>query len=243
MKAFKGLYPYLIVLAVFVLTLIITVVIVNSFILPTIIGKKSSVKLPNLIGKEIESAKSILKQNSLEVDKITEQYNDNYPAGIVINQIPKPFQFVKEGRAITLIVSKGGETLTVPYLVGKPLRNARIDLMNLGLSIGEIAYEYSESFGGDTIISQKISSGKQVPYGSSVDVVVSKGAELMVVVPQLNLLPLEEATKILLESKLQVGNITYVKNETFQPNTVINQNPSAGELLNENSFIDLTVTK
>ena len=65
----------------------------------------------------------------------------------------------------------------------------------------------------------------------------------MVVVPQLSLLPLEEAQNILVESKLQVGNITYIKNETFQPNTVINQTPAAGLLLKENSFIDLTVTK
>lgn len=243
MKSFKGIYPYLIVLSVFILTLIIAVVIVNSFILPTIIGQKASIKLPNMIGKKIEDAKVILNQNSLKIEKITEQYSENYPAGIVINQIPKPFQYVKEGRAISLIVSKGAETLTVPYLVGKPLRTARIDLMNLGLNIGDIVYEYSETYGIDTIISQKISSGKEVPFGSNVDVVVSKGTELMVVVPQLSLLPLEEAQNILVESKLQVGNITYIKNETFQPNTVINQTPAAGLLLKENSFIDLTVTK
>ncbi len=243
MKSFKEIYPYLIVLSVFVLTLIITVVIINSLILPTIIGQKASVKLPNFIGKKIEDAKKIINQNSLEIEKITEQYSENYAEGIVINQVPKPFQFVKEGRAVTLIVSKGAETLTVPYIVGKPLRTVRIDLMNMGLSVGDVDYEYSETYGSDTIISQKTSSGKQVPYGSSVDIVVSKGTELMVVVPQLSLLPLEEAQNILLESKLQVGNLTYIKNETFQPNTVINQNPAAGLLLKENSLIDLTVTK
>lgn len=243
MKSFKELYPYLIVLSVFILALIITVVIINSLILPTIIGQKASVKLPNLIGKKVEDAKVILNQNSLKIEKISEQYSENYPAGIVINQIPKPFQFVKEGRAVSLIVSKGAETLTVPYIVGKPLRTARIDLMNLGLNIGDIVYEYSETYGIDTIISQKVSSGNQVPFGSNIDVVVSKGAELMVVVPQLSLLPLEEAQNILNESKLQVGNITFIKNETFQPNTVINQTPAAGLLLKENSLIDLTVTK
>jgi beta-lactam-binding protein with PASTA domain len=62
-------------------------------------------------------------------------------------------------------------------------------------------------------------------------------------VPSLIGLSLEEAKKSLSESGLNLGNLNYIENETFMPNTVINQNPSPGALVKNLSNVNLTLSR
>jgi DNA polymerase-3 subunit gamma/tau len=83
----------------------------------------------------------------------------------------------------------------------------------------------------------------KVNFGKAVDIVVSRGSVDLVKVPFLEGLNLDNAIKLLNESELQVGNVVYVENQTYLPNTVLNQGIKAGVLVKKGSPIDLTVVK
>ena len=235
--------PYLIVFFSFCIVVILLIVSVDSLLLPALIHNKDTVPVPNVTGMAITEAEKVLAQNNLVVYKVIEQYSDKIDQGTVITQMPKPSQLVKVGRGLYLTVSKGQETVTVPYLTGQSTRAARILLKNKGLEIGNIEYASSDRYGPDTVISQKRPSGQNIQYGSFVDIIVSKGSESQVKVPNIIGLSYEEASKVLSESGLVTGNRTVVRNETYQSNTVVNQNPGSGELVNKGTSVNITTSK
>jgi beta-lactam-binding protein with PASTA domain len=185
----------------------------------------------------------LLIQKKLLLLKTTEQYNEKYPQGYVVSQIPKAKSFVKEGRHIYLVISKGRETVTAPYLIKQSLRYARLIMIKKGLQLGNITYHTSDSVGIDTIIAQKIYPGQNIPYGSSIDVVVSQGSGHMVKVPDLAGNPFADVEKVLSQSGLVLGSVSYGKSETFMPNTVISQTPSSGELIPKGAKVHIIVVR
>lgn len=241
--SFKKLLPYALVLISFCVALVLIVILIDNVILPNMIKERETVKMPKLIGKDLEESKKILAQLNLKITNIEYQHSITQDEDHIINQSPKPNQTVKVDRNISLVVSKGEEKVKMPYLIGQPLRLARVDLMNKGLKLGETSYEFSELYGTDTIIEQSIKPDEMVPYGSLIDFVISKGSENQVKVPQLINTTLDEAKVILQESNLQLGDIKIIINDTFLPNTVINQQPSAGTLVEEGALINITITK
>ncbi len=239
----RKLVPYIVVFISFSLIVLLTVLLVDWLLLPALIHSSDTVTVPYVLGKTVPEAEKILSTTGLTVAKVSEQYSDQVPQGYIINQIPKAGQVVKSARSIYLTISKGQESVYVPYIVGQPSRSARILLKNKGLEIGNVEYATSETYGPDTIILQKTNSGMQVPFGTRIDLVVSRGGESQVKVPLVEGLKLDDAVKVLTESGLVSGVVTSVKNETYLPNTVLKQSPAAGETINKNSPVNLTITK
>lgn len=240
---YKKILPYFIVLLSFCVAIFLIILLIDSVLLPSLIHDKETVKVPNLIGKKLNDAEHIIRENNLIIDKINEQYSETVAEGTVLNQVPKPETIVKENRSIYLTVSKGSEKVTTPNVVGQTLRSVRVLLMNKGLNIGEILYEYDEFYGNDTITNQSIPVGKEVPYGSTINLIISKGSSAQVKVPSLIERSYDEAESILKESGLLLGKVTSIMHDTYLPNTIINQSPQAGTLVNANTAVDIIISK
>lgn len=140
-----------------------------------VIHNRAAVMVPDLTGKGVPEALSLLSQAHLGMVKESEQFDKNYPAGTVIRQNPPPGMTVREGRVIRITLSQGGETLFVPDLTGQPLRNAQTSLQNAGLSIGEIEHRPSLRFEKDQVMSTDPPSGAVVSKNALVNVVLSDG--------------------------------------------------------------------
>ena len=243
MARFRNLLPYAYVLIGFLATVIITVVVLDKIVFPMLVHSEETVKMPNLIGMKLNDAERTIGSLDLKLSKVNELFSDQYSPGTVINQSPRAGQLVKKGRDVYLTVSQGREEVEVPNLIGQNIRNSRILLKNYGLDIGNITYVNDENYGVDTVVAQSPVAGSRVVYGKTVDLVVSRGSVNLVKVPSLEGLNLENATKILLESDLRVGNIVYVENQTYLPNTVLHQSVKAGELVKKGASVDLTVVR
>ncbi len=235
--------PYTIISASFFAAIMIIAIIMDAWILPALIHSGDSVKVPHLIGKSLESAKVLVDNADLDIEKISEQYSESIPAGVVINQIPKPGLLVKEGRNVYLTVSKGMETVKMPFLIGQSIWTARRTLQGVGLTMGDISYAPSELYGRDTIIIQSINANQDVVYGQAINVVVSRGSDQLVSMPNLVGASYHDAAQLLLESGLTVSAIDSVSHETFMPNTIINQVPAAGEMVSKSIGVSITVSK
>ena len=134
---------------------------------------ETTVAVPNVVGKSRSAAESALKELNLEVN-VQYQTSDSVAQGVVISQSPKGgSDGVKEGDTVTIVVSQGQETVSVPNVAGTSQSAAVTALQNNGLTVGNISQAYNDSVAAGMVISQSV-SGTQVK-GTKVDLVVSLG--------------------------------------------------------------------
>ncbi len=240
---FQDAKPYLLVVLGFFAFLLAVLLIMDNLIMPAIVHCDEKVKVPAVTGEVLNVAERRLENSDLKSRVSREIYSEKYKAGCVVNQIPVANSLVKQGRPIFLIVSKGKETVPVPYLIGSNLRNARVQLLQRGLELGEIEYEFNELYSKDIVSTQSRSSGTYVPYGSSINVLISKGSELQNRIPMLVGFSFDEIAAVLKETGFILGNINYKVSETYLPNTIISQSPQSDQTAPPGTPIDIIISK
>ncbi len=223
-------------------------VVIGTFdllLMPWYVGHNSVVRMPNIAGMSYNQAARILEDNGFSVKVAGEYYHNSIPAGFIVNQMPFPASLVKSSRTVYLTLSKGKQMLEVPKLVGLTVRDARIALIRLGLSLNNAAYQFNDNIPANIIFSQSLPAKQRVGFGARVDVVVSLGPEVVyVVVPDVEGKSLEEARRLLSAEGFTVGEVTDGEvNETFMPGTVIKQIPAPRDSVKTGTPINLTVTK
>ncbi|MEU4782374.1 Stk1 family PASTA domain-containing Ser/Thr kinase [Micromonospora sp. NPDC023633] len=155
--------------------------------------------VPDVVGKEFELAEADLLDAKLVVAKGAARYDDNLPAGVVMDTDPKVGTEVKPGDKVTVVLSKGKAPISVPNLVGKSLGEARTILAQLGLVLVEPPTYKDSDKPRDEILGQSPADGTGVERGAKVKLELSKGPPL-VAVPRVIDLPCQQA-KQLLESQ------------------------------------------
>lgn len=235
--------PYVIILVSFVIGVLLIIMMIDKVVMPVVVHDKPTVEVPDLKGLHLNKAISTLKSKGLEYQVSSEQFSADDEPETVLSQVPIAGKQVKEGRPIYLTISKGKETVKVPHLKGLPIRKARVEIIQKGLQVGNITYEFNELFGKDTVISQDQAPNSEIVYGESLDIVVSKGSEKQTLVPNIIGLNMTEAEEKLIEEGFVLGSVTTKSSETYLPNTVIDQSPSAGEMGQLNTAIDIVITK
>lgn len=243
MSNFKKYLPYLEILAGFLGSILIIFLILDNWLFPALIRNKEVVEVPYIIGKKLEDAIMVLQSKNLEYVVVAKQSSDKYPADYIIKQIPNAGTKVKESRQILLTISKGTELTTVPYLVGKELGYAKNQLQQSELQTGNIYFEQNDSIPNNVIIRQNPTAGKEVALGTSVELVVSSGGSNLVLIPDLIGKTYNEAESIILELGLRVGEVNYVKNETFLPNTIFKQTPNPKDSSQKGFPVNLFIAK
>ena len=148
----------------------------NTTVEVTLSSGKGEVEIPDVKGQDEANAKSTLNGAGFQVN-VTYEHSKDVEQGKVISQTPDASSMGKEGDTITILVSQGVESVKVPTLTGKSQQDASTALSDVGLSLGNVTSEYSDSVAEGLIISQSTAAGSYVDIGSSVSVVVSKGAE------------------------------------------------------------------
>lgn len=236
----KFLRPFYWTIGVFVLLLFLF----DSFIMPYYVNHGGTLVVPSVVGMKEERAKQILDSLHLEPRRGEVRQDPSYPEGYVILQNPAPKQMVKSGRRVYLTISGGEQDVLVPSLRGRSLRDAKFALDRVALKQGAIQYQVSTELPEGTIITQDIPAGSKVKRNSYVSVIVSAGTSIdSIAIPSLVGKPLGEAQRILKESGLRTGNITYQINEELLPNTVIDQLPRENEVVTTQKDVDLFVSQ
>lgn len=203
----------------------------------------NEVTVSNVVGKQVEVARSILADQNLRVSE-SEIFSDKVPVGHIVSQYPEPGSVVKEQRTIVLVVSKGGEVAVVPDLKGLNRRDAELKIKNAGLLVGRVDEQFSADTPADTIIAQQPRPPVQVNKNTSVDLVISKGAApRKFSLPDFRGTPLNTIGTQLDSLKLKQGKVTEEGSNKYSPGTIIGQNPIASTEVSEGTSIDFTVAK
>jgi len=145
----------------------------------TIAGHREDIITPNYVSQSLRNARLNASREGLVVDTVMYEFNNNIKDGHISFQVPRAGHIVKSGTNISLGVSKGNppDYYTVPDVVGKSLKSAKITLAQSGLRLGEIEYEFQPDLLEDTIIDQNFTAGLRVTFPAAVDLIVSTEKE------------------------------------------------------------------
>lgn len=202
------------------------------------------VQIPDLVNKTQDEAEQIVKDLKLKLVVKSEEYNENVEEGKIISQDPayQENYTVKEHSEISVVISKGTETVEVPDVVGKTREEAEKLLKDAGL-VAEITEENDEKVEAGIVLSQDIEDGEIVNKGSTVKLVVSKGSGIVnVEVPSLVGKTEQEARNLLTEAGLKV-NVVNDEDESKNDGVVLRQSRDAGTEVQEGTTITITVNK
>lgn len=189
------------------------------------------ITIPDVVGKNKDDAKAIIENAGLIYVEASAENSDK-PEGTILRMSPSPDQKAKPKDQIRVVVSLGKETIKAPNVKGISLKAARNTLTAVGLDLGSINYDYSSTVEKDTIISQDPSANSDVKKGTKVNVVVSKGPEIVTAkVPDLSGKSLDEAKSLLDGLKLdmkQVETVTSDDSKKDSSGKIYKQNPDPG---------------
>ena len=228
------------------LLLIFLYVIFDQLIMPVYTRHGQEIIVPNLTNLFFEDARDQLDQIGLHIIEESKKFDVSnvFPIGVVMTQTPKPDSKVKKGRRIYVIVSKGEPIIEMVDLVTKSERNATFLLKNKGLELGEIIYEFSDVFPAGGVADQNIPPGTEIKPGMMVDLTVSSGRfPNKFIVPDIVNRNLKDAKKIIFQSGLTLGAISFELRGDLLPETVIMQSVQANLEVTQGDTINLIVSK
>lgn len=148
--------------------------------------------VPLVINKPLAEAEAMITGAGLRVGQIDPGFSDIIPKGSVMKQDPEALTNMEPGTRVNLVVSEGPEVKTVimPNLVNSTIEEARNTITGLGLVVGDLTPQSSDSVEKDKVIWQSYERGTELETGTAVDLYISSGPEK---VEKPN--PIEEETK------------------------------------------------
>ncbi|SDO76573.1 serine/threonine protein kinase [Microbacterium testaceum StLB037] len=139
----------------------------------------SAYTVPNVVDMSYDRAVETLEGQQLTTSRVNES-DEKVAAGNVVSTVPEAGTNVTAGQRITVYVSTGPDTATVPTLDGITESEARAALQNAGLSVGSIRRQDDPALAAGTIISSSVESGAEVAKGTTVNLVVASGQVVIV---------------------------------------------------------------
>ena len=128
----------------------------------------------NLIGIKLSDAEALLLGAELSLGQVTEELNEDYPAGVVISVSIREEQ-IPTGTPVDLVISLGPALRTIPPdLVGIALEDAQTQLTLEGLQY-QVIEQYDESISQGEVISVYPESLTPVLRDTVVELRVSLG--------------------------------------------------------------------
>ncbi len=128
------------------------------------------VTVPQIIGKSIEEAKTLIKAAGIEIGNISNTGNGS--PGSVTQVMPHPGAAITEGKKIDLVIAPLG--VEVPSLIGMSTHKARKIIKKTGFKVGKTRWRYNEYKPANIVLSQKPSAGSKAAPNSEVNLVINE---------------------------------------------------------------------
>lgn len=195
------------------------------------------VDVPRLQGQPIGEVKKMLSERGLLLVLEEAIASPDVPANHVIEQRPLGGSSVRRGSEVHVVLSKGALPVEVPDVSGVDVEQARARLAAVGLTIGTVTVQASDSPRGEIIATQPL-AGQQAAPRTAVNVVVAEGPKL-VEVPRVVRRGVGAARRAIEGAGLVPGKIVWTYNLDFEPGVVVRQQPNGGEMAPSGSEVRL----
>jgi serine/threonine-protein kinase len=201
------------------------------------VGGNAQVAMPTVIGKTEAEANTILREAGLRVTK-REEANESNEAGKVIKQEPDPGVKVKKDTAVTITVSLGAPSASIPDVRGRGLDAATSAIESAGFTVKTVR-RTDAAAAVDTVIDQdpKPGPGKR---GATVTLIVSNGKE-QVRIPDVRGRAEGDAANVLGQAGFKTQT-TVEQSATVGAGLVIRTEPDPGTRLDKGETVTLVVS-
>ncbi len=195
------------------------------------------VAVPGLIG--LTKAKALRTLDDFGLDgRVRDTVRSwDVPSGRVLSQTPGS-GLIEEGSEVGLVISAGPPKVTLPDLTGLDLRDATIRLAARGSAVGRLTQQHDAAPAG-RVIGQSIEPGP-VPFGSVVDLVVSRGP-VPVAIPEVTGLQLKAARRSLAGAGFEIDIVEEFSDDVDE-GVVISTDPSGPGEVPKGSVITVVVS-
>ena len=197
------------------------------------------VTVPDLLGRSYDDAAQLLAKDGLVPERVDQEDPAGSEAGTVFGQNPPPNSSLRPGDTVQVIVSKGKGQEVVPTLQGTTEAAATKALTDLGFTVTR-AEEFNDLVPSGQVIRTEPAAGESLDVGSSVKVIVSRGAT------QVDVPPLIGTTENLARQALQDAGLRArvttisVAHDDSRAGTVVAQTPASGQVA-KGSTVTITV--
>ena len=184
-----------------------------------------SAEIPDVGGRPLAEARRVLERRGFEV-AVERTFSETVPRGRVVETSPPARTSLNLGSSVTVIVSRGRETVAVPNVVGRSRDEARLALEGADL---RVAVRREES-GADpgTVLRQDPAAGARIPKGDVVTIVVARAPQL-VRVPDVTGDTADEARDELASAGFEIVTRRVLVSDPNDHDRVTDQRPDAGE--------------
>lgn len=98
------------------------------------------VAIPDLAGLTVAQASEAALHNGLDLNIENKFYSRTVPAGRILSQSPAAGSRVRHGWQVRVTESLGPQQVTIPDVVGEPVREASLNLRKSSLDLGTLAH-------------------------------------------------------------------------------------------------------
>jgi eukaryotic-like serine/threonine-protein kinase len=129
--------------------------------------------VPDVLDQPESSARAELEAAGFAVESV-QAPSDTTPEGLVSAQSPGPGSEVRKGSTVTITVSTGPSTTTVPNVLGEEEQQARDDLKNAGFKVKVENVPVTDPAQDNVVQDQDPDGGSEAEPGSTVTIFVGQ---------------------------------------------------------------------
>ncbi|MFD0775360.1 Stk1 family PASTA domain-containing Ser/Thr kinase [Streptomonospora algeriensis] len=193
--------------------------------------------VPDVVGMPESDARAVLGGVPVQVEVGDKRVYSQEEPGSIAEVEPAVDERVLPGDTVTILLSKGPQTVEMPDLVGQSTGDARSALEDDGFADIVEEETSSQDQPAGTVISTDPEPGAEADREEPVTLTVSAGFE----VPETSGMQQDQAQSTLQEAGLQVS-ITEEPSEDVPEGEVISQDPAAGETVSSGDSVTITVS-
>jgi serine/threonine-protein kinase len=189
--------------------------------------------VPAFVGQTLDDANGECARLHLACSVIARQASDQYPRDLVMAQQPDSGTHVREGRAVSLIVSNGIRIFPMPDVRFESLRNANLILGNEKLRLAGTRVVSDNDIPANHVVDQDPAPLTSVREGSQVSLTLSKGPPSSVKVPDFVDMTIDDARDAAAAARVRLGQVVWTPLGPNGPprGTVVRQAPAAGAFI------------
>ena len=151
----------------------------SNFVIEVYVAAEEvKVDMPDVTGKEYRQARIELQELNLDLQfDFLSQNSDSYAKDMVIYTIPAAGEPLKQGQKVTLYVSTGPKTVTVPTFIGQDIAMAIKNAQDMGLTVGQPLFDPFSAVETGRVTEQSIEADQVVDGGTQIVFTVSGSGE------------------------------------------------------------------
>ena len=196
--------------------------------------------VPSVVNLSFDDATRTLARAGFKTQRGESRFHASAPGRTVLQQEPPAGSREKTGTVITLHISSGQRTATVPSVLGSTRQGAQIAIENAGLEMGRLEMQHSDRPAGQ-VIATRPAAGEKLNLPARVDLVVSRGPATAEI-PNLIGQSLPQARTRLQNMGLLVGTVEIDTTSIEVANTVTAQDPQPGQTVVSGAMVKLVIS-